>query len=50
MTTALGVGFIGSSSVAGACRPRMGGGSAYRSSVGGSGSTGEGTVSTGRSM
>ncbi len=46
MTTALGVGLIGSSSVAGAWRPRMGGGSAYRSSVGGSGSTGGRATST----
>ena len=50
MTTALGVGFIGSSSVAGAWRPRMGGGSECGGSAGGSGSTGGGTVSTGRSM
>ena len=50
MTTARGTGFMGSSSVAGAGRPRKGGGSACGSSVGGSGSTGGGTVSTGRSM
>jgi hypothetical protein len=45
MTTALGVGFIGSSSVAGACRPRMGGGSECGSSAGGSGSTRGGATS-----
>ena len=37
MTTALGVGLIGASSVAGACRPLNGGGSACRISAGGGG-------------
>jgi hypothetical protein len=46
MTTALGVGFIGSSSVAGAWRPRIGGGSECGGSAGGSGSTGGGATST----
>jgi hypothetical protein len=46
MTTALGVGFIGSSSVAGACRPRIGGGSECGGSAGRSGSTGGGAIST----
>ena len=45
MTTALGVGFMGSSSVAGAWRPRNGGGSECRGSPGGSGSTGGGATS-----
>jgi hypothetical protein len=38
MTTALGIGLIGSSSVAGAWNPLNGGGSAYGISVGGEGS------------
>jgi len=46
MITALGVGFIGSSSVAGACRPRIGGGSECGGSAGGSGTTGGGATST----
>jgi len=49
ITTALGVGFIGSSSVAGAWRPRIGGGSAYGISAGG-GDSGIGSGSIGRSI